>query len=161
MDQAATVSGRVDVLVDDAGLARLALAEEVTMEHWDAHIAFNLCALFLMSRQVSPVMHATTGFGADRQHPFSGGHHQHVEISCPGTGATRCRRQRDQPDHRGDRAWAACLSERPSEAMKLRIPTRRFAQPEEIALTALYLASGAGGMINGENLVVDGGFTIQ
>ena len=45
--------------------------------------------------------------------------------------------------------------------MKLRIPTRRFAQPDEIALAALYLASGAAGMINGENLVVDGGYTIQ
>jgi 2-deoxy-D-gluconate 3-dehydrogenase len=45
------------------------------------------------------------------------------------------------------------------EAFKKKIPTRRFAQPEEIALAALYLTSGAAGMINGENLVVDGGYT--
>ncbi len=45
------------------------------------------------------------------------------------------------------------------EAFKKMIPTRRFAQPEEIALAALYLVSGAAGMINGENLVVDGGYT--
>ena len=57
----------------------------------------------------------------------------------------------------GRKAWAGDVG----EAMKLRIPSRRFAQPEEIALAALYLASGAAGMINGENLVIDGGFTIQ
>ena len=41
------------------------------------------------------------------------------------------------------------------------IPRRRFAQPAEIAMAALYLASGGAGMVNGENLVVDGGYTIQ
>ncbi len=45
------------------------------------------------------------------------------------------------------------------ENFKKMIPTRRFAQPEEIAMAALYLVSGAAGMINGENLVVDGGYT--
>ena len=45
--------------------------------------------------------------------------------------------------------------------MKRQIPCRRFAQPDEIAMAALYLTSGAAGMVNGENLVVDGGFTIR
>ena len=35
------------------------------------------------------------------------------------------------------------------------------AQPEEIALAALFLASSGAGMITGANLVVDGGYTIQ
>jgi hypothetical protein len=42
---------------------------------------------------------------------------------------------------------------------KQKIPTRRFAQPEEIALAAPYLASGAAGTVNGAELVVDGGTT--
>jgi enoyl-[acyl-carrier-protein] reductase (NADH) len=31
---------------------------------------------------------------------------------------------------------------------------------EEIAHAVLYLVSGAAGLINGENLVIDGGYTI-
>ena len=57
----------------------------------------------------------------------------------------------------GRRVWAGA----PGEAMKQLIPSRRFAQPGEIAMAALYLASKAAGMVNGENLVVDGGYTIQ
>jgi enoyl-[acyl-carrier-protein] reductase (NADH) len=41
------------------------------------------------------------------------------------------------------------------------IPVGRFAMPEEIAATAAFLASGAAGMMNGADLVVDGGYTIR
>ena len=41
------------------------------------------------------------------------------------------------------------------------IPVGRFARPREIAFAALYLASEAAAMINGANLVIDGGFTIR
>lgn len=45
--------------------------------------------------------------------------------------------------------------------MKLKIPLRRFAEPQDIAASALFLASDSAGMITGANLVVDGGYTIQ
>ena len=45
------------------------------------------------------------------------------------------------------------------EAFKRKVPIGRFAQPQEIAHAALYLTSGASGMITGENLVIDGGYT--
>jgi len=45
--------------------------------------------------------------------------------------------------------------------MKQKIPVGRFAQPHEIASAALYLASPHAAMINGANLVVDGGYSIQ
>jgi NAD(P)-dependent dehydrogenase (short-subunit alcohol dehydrogenase family) len=57
----------------------------------------------------------------------------------------------------GRKAWAGEVG----EAMKKKIPAGRFAYPEEIAACALFLASAAAAMINGENLVIDGGYTIQ
>jgi NAD(P)-dependent dehydrogenase (short-subunit alcohol dehydrogenase family) len=47
------------------------------------------------------------------------------------------------------------------EALKAQIPTGRFAQPEEIAAVAVFLASDAAKMINGVDLLVDGGYTIR
>jgi D-threitol dehydrogenase (NAD+) len=46
------------------------------------------------------------------------------------------------------------------EAAKAAIPTGRFAEPEEIAGLAVYLASEAAAMVNGADYRIDGGFTI-
>ena len=45
--------------------------------------------------------------------------------------------------------------------MKKKIPAGRFAQPEEIAAAVLHLVGGVSAMVTGENLVIDGGYTIQ
>ena len=41
------------------------------------------------------------------------------------------------------------------------IPNGRFAYPDEIAAVAVFLACGASAMINGENIVIDGGYTVK
>lgn len=46
------------------------------------------------------------------------------------------------------------------EELKKRIPMGRFAYPEEIAAAAVFLASSGAEMINGADLLVDGGYTI-
>ncbi len=176
VEQAAASCGRIDVLVNNAGLARLAPAEDVTMEDWDAHIALNLRAPFLMSRQVGRVMlrqrsgrivniASQAGIVALPHHvAYSAAKAAIINMSKllalewgPRGVTVNAISPTIVETELGRRVWAG----EPGEAMKLRIPTRRFAQPEEIALAALYLASDAAGMINGENLVVDGGFTIQ
>jgi NAD(P)-dependent dehydrogenase (short-subunit alcohol dehydrogenase family) len=57
----------------------------------------------------------------------------------------------------GRTAWAG----EKGDALKAQIPTGRFALPEEIAAAAVFLASDAARMINGADLVVDGGYTIR
>jgi D-threitol dehydrogenase (NAD+) len=54
-------------------------------------------------------------------------------------------------------AWSGAKA----EAMLAQIPVGRFAEPEEIAAAALFLASDDSLMINGTDLVVDGGYTIR
>jgi 2-deoxy-D-gluconate 3-dehydrogenase len=45
--------------------------------------------------------------------------------------------------------------------MKAKIPVGRVARPDEIGALILYLASDAAAMVNGENVVIDGGYTAQ
>ena len=45
------------------------------------------------------------------------------------------------------------------EAFLQSIPSRRFGQPEDVADTALYLASDLSSYVNGESLTLDGGMT--
>ncbi|XP_018495323.1 L-xylulose reductase [Galendromus occidentalis] len=52
--------------------------------------------------------------------------------------------------------WA---DETKSKEMKSKIPLGRFAQPEEVANTVLYLLSDRSSMITGTCLPIDGGFT--
>jgi 2-deoxy-D-gluconate 3-dehydrogenase len=57
----------------------------------------------------------------------------------------------------GDRAWKGEVKERMIQA----IPANRFAEADEIAAAILFLSCDESNMITGENLVIDGGFTIQ
>lgn len=45
-----------------------------------------------------------------------------------------------------------------SAPMLARIPAGHFAQPEDVAAAVIYLASTAGEMVNGTDLVIDGGY---
>ena len=56
----------------------------------------------------------------------------------------------------GKKAWAGPKG----DALKARIPSGRFANPEEIAAAAVFLASNGADMINGADLLIDGGYTI-
>ncbi|MCW0155771.1 SDR family oxidoreductase [Burkholderia pseudomallei] len=57
----------------------------------------------------------------------------------------------------GKQAWAGEVGER----AKREIPAGRFAQPDEIAALVLYLLSDAAAMMTGENVVIDGGYTVR
>ena len=57
----------------------------------------------------------------------------------------------------GRKAWAGPKG----EAMKALIPAGRFAEPDEIAAAEVFRASDAAAMINGADLLVDGGYTVR
>ena len=176
IERAADLTGRIDVLINNAGIVRLAPAETLSEADWDATMAINLRAPFIVSQRVGRRMLEA---GAGRVVNLASqaaivALDQHVAY-CASKAAivsmTKVLASEWGPrgitvnaisptvveTELGRRAWAGEVG----EAMKHRIPTRRFAQPAEIALAALYLASGAAGMVNGENLVIDGGYTIQ
>lgn len=58
----------------------------------------------------------------------------------------------------GKKAWADHVRR---EAFMKTIPVGRFAEPREIAEAVVWLCRDEQGMVNGGDIKVDGGFTIQ
>ncbi len=168
--------GAINILVNNAGIVRLAPALEISEADWDLTLDINLRTAFFLSQRVGAVMHQQGGgkivnlasqagvVALDRHVAYCAS--KAAIISMTKVLALEWGPQNIQTNsisptvvltELGKKAWAGEVG----EAMKQKIPARRFAYPEEIAACALFLASDAAAMINGENLVIDGGYTIQ
>ncbi len=168
--------GSLDILVNNAGIVRLAPASEASLTDWDLTLAVNLTAPFLFSQAVGAhMMSRGTGriinMASQAASVALQSHVAYCASKAAIVGMTKvmalewgphgvtvnCISPTVVETELGRKAWAGEVG----EAMKKLIPTRRFAQPEEVALAALYLASPAAAMINGADLAIDGGYTIQ
>jgi len=167
--------GRIDILLNNAGVGPLAKAEETSAELWDITMDVNLRGSFLYAREVGKQMIEQGGgrivnMASQAALVALDGHLAYCTSKAAVLGMTRVLAMEWGPlgicvnaisptvvetKMGSEGSWSGEVG----EAFKRKIPTGRFAQPEEIALAALYLTSGAAGMINGENLVVDGGYT--
>lgn len=175
--------GRIDVLVNNAGILSRGTVAGCTDAEWDAVIATNVTAVFQLCRAVVPVMRA--------QFVSDGRAGAIVNIASDwalvaaadavayGTskGAIAQLTRSMAIDHAKDgiRVNAVCpgdtetgmlLSGRGEEAQDAllarlghAIPMGRVAQPTEIAAAVAFLASDAAGYITGVLLPVDGGST--
>ncbi len=166
--------GRVDVLINNAGIFRAAAFLDISEEDWDAVLGVNLKGAFLVGQAVARAM-AATGGGAivnmssvngttaipniASYNASKGGINQltramalaladlgvRVNAVAPGTIATELARQ-------------AVLGSAEAEARIMsRTPLRRLGEPEEIASVCAFLASSAASYMTGEIVVVDGG----
>jgi D-threitol dehydrogenase (NAD+) len=166
----------VDVLVNSAGVARLGPAEELPDDDWTATMAVNLTGAFVVSREVGRLMLAQgTGtiisLASQAATVALPGHAAYCASKAGLVGLTKVLASEwagrgvtantISPTvvltDLGRTAWAG----EKGDALKAQIPTGRFALPEEIAAAAVFLASDAARMINGADLVVDGGYTIR
>jgi NAD(P)-dependent dehydrogenase (short-subunit alcohol dehydrogenase family) len=166
--------GRVDILINNAGIGPLAKAEDTSAELWDTTMAVNLRGPFLYAREAGKQMIRQGGgrivnlasqaalVALDRHLAYCAskagllGMTRVLALEWGGYGITvNAISPTVVETELGRSGWAGEVG----VAFRKKIPTGRFAQPEEIALAALYLASGAAAMVNGENLVVDGGYT--
>lgn len=169
--------GGIDILVNSAGIVDLAPAEELSQSAWTRTIEVNLTGSFLMAQAVGNVMIkqgrggrivnlasqagsvAIDGHVAYCASKFGiigvtktlalewGRHGINVNSISPTVVLTEL----------GRKAWEGPKG----EAMKAQIPAGRFAEPEEIAAAAVFLASEGAAMINGADLLVDGGYTVK
>ena len=156
--------GRIDVLVNSA------------IDKWDLTMAVNLRGVFLVSQQVGRVMLAqgsgtVISLASQAATVALPGHLAYCASKSGLVGLTKVLAL--EWAGRGVTAntisptvvmtpLARQLWDNPEgDALKAQIPTQRFAEPEEIAAVAVFLASDAAKMINGADLLVDGGYTIR
>ena len=176
VDAVAASFGRIDILVNSAGIAMLAPAEELSLKAWDTTIDVNLKGTFLMCQSVgSRMLSAGSGVIVNMaSQAASVALDQHVAYCASKFGVVGVskvlaaewagrgvRVNTISPTvvltELGHQAWDGPRG----DALKKLIPSGRFAYPDEIGAAAVYLASDAAGMVNGADLVIDGGYTIK
>lgn len=167
--------GQIDILLNNAGIGPLAPAESYPTSEWDRTLNINLKGSFLVARAVAPGMLAR---GSGRivnmasQASVIGieGHVAYCASKAGVVGMTNCMALEWGPrgvtvnalsptvveTELGLSGWAG----EKGEKARATIPTRRFAKPWEIAAAILYLVGGGSAMVNGANLMIDGGYTI-
>ncbi len=164
--------GRLDVLINNAGIDHLEPFLEIPLERWDQIIAVNLRGMFLVGQRVAREMarerhgvivltSSTNGLvGEDRQAHYNaskggvtlltksmaielGRYNVRVNAVCPGYIVTPLAESLDSPEEMA--RYAATL------------PLGRLGKPEEVASVFAFLASDDAAFITGETIVIDGG----
>ena len=168
--------GRIDIAVNSAGIVALAPAEDLSASAWDKTIAINLTGTFIVCQAVGRAMIAAGNGGKIINLASQAGTvaiDEHVAYCASKFGVIGMTKTLAAEwgefgitvnsisptvvlTDLGRAAWAG----EKGEAAKKRIPTGRFAYPQEIAAAAVFLASNGADMINGADLLVDGGYTI-
>ncbi|HHN8580321.1 SDR family oxidoreductase [Providencia rettgeri] len=168
--------GRLDIVVNSAGIVALAPAENLSESDWDLTMNVNLKGTFLVCQAAGNVM-INNGKGKIINMASQAGvialdqHAAYCTSKAAIIGLTQVLALEWSPKgiqtnaisptivmtELGKKAWEG----EKGDEMKGKIPARRFAEPSEIAACALFLASDASDMITGHNLVIDGGYSIQ
>lgn len=169
--------GRIDVLVNNAGIFDLAMQHKLEKKGWDSVFDLNLKGLFLVTREVLKTMMKQAEGGVivniasiNGMHPGFG-RTAHYDATKGGVIAyTRSlaaevaefgiRVVAVAPglvDSENLRKYAPQLA----EMVEKRTPLKRIAKPEDVANTVLFLASEAASHITGEIVTVDGGYLLS
>jgi 3(or 17)beta-hydroxysteroid dehydrogenase len=172
--------GRLDVLVNAAGILALGTVESETLEGWRRTLAVNLTGMFLGCRAALPAMRRSGGgsivniasTSAVRGDPDFAAYDASKGgvVGLTKEIAVHCGRRRDGVRCNSiipgtvDTPMVGQLADSPQTRATHQLWTEdlragRLAQPAEIAAVVSYLASPASGFVTGSEWVVDGGST--
>lgn len=176
VSRVAETFGSIDILINSAGIVLLNDAEKLAITDWNKTIAVNLTASFVMAQAVANVMieqnqgsivniASQAGIVALDKHAAyaasKGGIISMTKVLAYEWAKYGIRVNMVSPTivltELGHKAWDGPHG----DVMKATIPAGRFAEPDEIAACIAFLCTDAAAMITGENLVIDGGYTIQ
>ena len=167
--------GRIDVLFANAGIAKFAPVSDVSEDVYDETFDINVKGVFFTIQKAIPFLHdnasiilntsfvnqagvpTTSVYAASKAAvrsmarsfaPELAGRGIRVNVVSPGPIATPIYGKLGLPKEAVDAFAANIVSQ---------VPLKRFGNPEEVAQTALFLASSASSYVTGVELNVDGG----
>jgi 3-oxoacyl-[acyl-carrier protein] reductase len=165
--------GRCDVLVNNAGIARIAPFAEVTLEDWNAHLAVNVTGALLMSQKAVPFM-IRANWGRIVKVTSISGIRASVGRTAYGTSkgalsaltrqmavefATSCITVNAVAPGPVETAMAQELhSTEMRELYNSMVPMARYVTPSEVAGAIAFLCSDDATYVTGHTLLVDGGY---
>jgi 3-oxoacyl-[acyl-carrier protein] reductase len=165
--------GKLDILINNAGINRDASAAKITEEQWDSVLDVNLKGSFFMSRAamaamipnkygriVSTASIAVRGnfgqanyaaskagiIGLTRTLALEAARHG-INVNCISPGPTRT-------------PMAEAVPAAIKEAIIAKLPLKRLAEPSEIAAMHLFLASEEASFVTGQHIFCDGGASV-
>ena len=174
VEKAIAEFGRIDVLINNAGMQFNESIESCTLENWKKSETILLDAPYELSRQVIPYMkQANSGkiimISSICSHREGGGNFGYGVMKAGITSMASCMANSlagyninlnaIAPGIIRTDLTAACFEENRYNNLIKKYPARRLGEPDEIASAALFLASEMSSFVNGHLLVVDGGFS--
>ena len=168
--------GKLDVLVNNAGIFELATVEDSTVEGWDRVLDVNAKGVFLGTRAVIPAMRRGGGGSIVNISSVAGliGSPRSAAYNTS-KGAVRLLTKATAVQHAADGIRANSVhpglvdTDMLHEVFPERdnfftrrvsgIPLGRLATAEDVAYGVLFLASDESSFMTGSELVIDGGFT--
>ncbi len=175
VEQTIASYGKLDILLNNAGIAMRLPVAELSEEDWHRCLDVNLTGVFLCSKAAIPAMQ-NNGCGSiinlSSIYGIVGADVRAAYVASKGAVTNLTRGM--ALDYASDNIRVNCICpgfvetplvagvvKTPEEYQKLadKHPLRRLGQPKEIAYGALYLASDESAFVTGIALPIDGGYT--
>ena len=171
VDSVADKYGRIDVLVNNAGITRDGLLMRMSDEDWDLVLLVNLKSAFIGTRAVSRYMVRQKGGAIVNMASYSGiegnrGQANYAASKAGLIGLTKTTAKELASKNIRCNAVAPgfiqtemtdVLPQQAKDMALAQIPMKCFGQPTDIARAVAFLASGNSSYITGQVLSVDGG----
>ena len=175
---AATVTefGKLDVLVNNAGVGTQGRVEDTSVEDWDRVMDINAKGVFLGTKAAIPEMRRAGGgsiINISSQLGLVGTDFASGPEYQASKGAVRIFTKATAIQYAGEGIRANSVHPGPintpmtqstmadTASYVARIPLGRYGEPDEVAYGVLFLASEEASFMTGSELVIDGGWTAQ